>query len=575
MSVPENKEAHFGYTDLKGFEQDRLIDMMTAYLTQESGKYNLEVNSGGICHGLTAVFCKYSAEGKQDDFIKTILAINKKGEIIEALKNGRVDDAVRLNVEANKYIDDSQINKFIRDVLWTFSPESFNKKYSQDDSLGLLTVQTPVKSEHLHEGMSAATTPKPLQQLFKLGLVAKTEDWGPIFDKMKAPNTQWTISYPLHTIAVSVIDNKFHVYDPNSRKIVVCDDGQAMATLLAKSFSFSLNEKDALKQMPLTVNIVAHPDKKIDFQFPDKSKDILDNWLKDEPARVNQIDYVEVTLEYNSLTMAAMQNDKEMIAHLFEHGATDSSLALKIAAEHNRLDSLDILLNDKYRTQLNGIDIRTTYSNACKAALRSGRIEAFERLLEDPEINKYFINGITVTSTCTESERKSAEFNRGIYLEKVACSGNPQCIEKLIKVLKENKVTENEIADTIKNNQKKIFKAAEESKNSQCIQMLKELAGISPKSIPAVIKNPNFLIESLNSFSVFFKKEFDKLLDLISTTRWLKKPEKPDPITPEKLEAQKIFKAEARWISTDAQQKLTPEQSDKETATTSSKMSNS
>lgn len=563
MSEPGHKGIALGYTNLEGLEQRHLIKMMTAYLTQEIGKYDIEVDKGGICHGLSVIFCKYGAEGKQDEFIKTILAINKKGEAIEALKKGYVDDATRLNIEANQSINDNQINKFIRDVLWAYAPDSFDKRYSQVDSLSLVSVETPVNAEDLPEGMIAAKTSKPLKQLYSLGLVAKTEDWGPIFDKVKAPNTQWVISNPLHSVALSVTDNKFHVYDPNNRKIEVCDDGQALASTLAKMFSFGSG--DALKEMPLTVNIVAHPNKAVDFQFPDK-KDILDGWLKGDPKRVDQVVPVKVVYEYNSLTMAAMQNDREMIAQLLEHGATDSSLALKIAAEQNRLGALDILLDEKYRTQLKGLDIQSTYINACKASLLSGHINAFKRLLKDPAIHEFVKEGLT--------DPKRTSFFQCMYLEKALASGNPKCIEMVIKELKKD-VVGIDIADTIKTHQKKLFKAATESKNPQCLEMLKELAGMSEpvqkqapileKSI-AEVKNSNYLIESMISFTEFFKNKLDKLLTSVASG-WQKKDEKFNTVKPEVIESQKNFKAAAVTLRTSTQQK---EQSDTKTFPTES-----
>lgn len=514
MSPPPGTDnTELGYSDIIGMDQYNLNKLIMLYL--ENQKLEIKVNDEGTCNGLAVAFCKYATEGRQTDFIQIIQAIIKKGAALATIKRAETDiklaetatqkaEITQKIAEAKMQFDeptdisDSQINKFIGEVIFTFLPEVFDKRYSQDDSLGLISVSTPFKKTDPSGQVVEVQIPKPMQKIYNLGLIAKTDSWANIFEKMKANGTSWTLASLTHTVAVSVKDNQFHVYDPNERKIIVCKDGKELADHLAKKCFRLRNDIPPLDQMQITINVVAHPDKKIDFQFPNK-KELVEELISQDPEYLGRTKEIDRST-YDQLTLAAIQNDTAMMKILLDLGVDYTDMALKTAAQHNRVDAISLLLEPQYRDHIKGEygDQTETYARACKNAIEEGRIEAFRRLLDDPAVRNYVVESL---------QRKYIQQS---YLELAAKSGNPECINQVISLIKEH--NQNIDIPGLINSSKALKKA----EHPGCIKLLKEQAGITEavedkkpqhqelKSYQPPEKSSSF-IESLTPFTLVLR----------------------------------------------------------------------
>ncbi|MBL7478454.1 hypothetical protein [Legionella bononiensis] len=505
MNTPNDKEIPLGYDDVIGMDQYHLIPMINAYL-QHQGKIQLKADNNGLCNGLSSVYCKYVIEGKQDEFIKIIQAIIKKAGAIALIKKGEIAEGTQQFNESGE-ISDSQINKFIGEAIFALLPEEFDKRYAQDDSVSLLGVSIPVKDA---DGkLTGALISKPMQKVYNLGLIAKTEEWSKIFEQMKANETSWTISSLKHTIAISVIDGQFHVYDPNDRKIMICDNGEELANLLASDSFGPDRNKQPLTQMPLTINVMAHPDKQISYGFPDKAE-LVEGLMEEDPAFLTRMIDVNVS-NFDQLSVAAMQNDVRMIEVLFDLGVTGSDMALARAAKHNRLDAIEVLLRPEYKDRMVGLEfgfVTSTYDKACVNAIEEGRIEALERLLKDEDIGKRF------------DEYIQNPYVQKRYLQLAAKSNNPECIEKVISLIEKNNPgidIPGLITDA------KAIPKAIATGNRSCIELLKEKAGLettvqktAPEANTGIVlrdKSSMTFIESLIPFTQFLKTMFTSALN--------------------------------------------------------------
>lgn len=445
-----------GYSSLVEMRQEYVIPMINFIL--DAGDINLVANKNGICNGLAAVYVKYALDGKRDEFVNLIEAINKEGK------------AASLGQESEPLpegITESKINSFIQEVLNAYLPQEFNKKLCQDDGVQNLKVQVPQATEGQEGEVTTTLQPMKLQKVYNLPLVAKREHWGFIFNKMAVPNTAWTIATPTHTVAVSVTENgAFEYYNPNNKKFELLTHdaknsaGRKLANLLSGD-AFP-TEAGALETMPLTINVMAHPSTTIKFEFPTHEKIIDYLCKKDSDYMHANVDMGE-NAPFDQLTMAAMQNEVEMIKEWFRKGATDARMAFKIAARDNRIEAINCLLEDDFREFLNDDDGDpvVTLMAACKLALQAGRLEAFERLIQDDVILSKIIAGITHAEHGVSYQR--------LLLSGVAASNNPECVTKVLTLLGKH-VSKDTIAKTIQTQD--ILRIAKEAEHPVCLAIL-------------------------------------------------------------------------------------------------------
>lgn len=501
-----------GYTTTKGMNQAYLIPMMNLYLKKTTA---LKANENGICNGLSAVFTKYAIEGRQAEFAEIIQAINKKGEAIALANAGKKREAEALNNAPSK-ISDSQISAFIQDVLIAYLPQEFDKKYCQDDGISFLKVNTSVLTTP--ESLNEVEIAKPMEKVYNIGMVAEPDDWAPIFDEMKANDTAWTIATPEHTVAVSVNNGKFEFYDPNNLKYIICETGADLARELSHK-AFLQDADKPVDLLPLIINVMAHPDKKIDFTFPDK-KELVQDLAKKNPESVNPTVTLGDGVAFDSLSMAATQNDVKMLEALLENGAKESRKALQYAAKDNRVDALNVLLSDRFKDNL-GADRKMASLTACAQALRGGRFEAFERLIADKNVNDVIKEAV--------NDPTNAKVYRELLLKQAAASGSIKSVDQVINFLKANvsNIEEVQKIDGLTGierlaQSKEVLANAKDSGNLACLNHVEKLASIEltqPKITqqtplakkPETAAETSSFIRALQSFGSFVKNLFSSV----------------------------------------------------------------
>ncbi|WP_019217219.1 hypothetical protein [Legionella tunisiensis] len=101
--------------------------MLNLYL--KVNKIELKVNKTGICNSLATIYCKYALENKEEEFLTILRFIEHKGkEILYAQEHG-----VPLpGTDEFSNLDESIINKFIGEVLFTYRPKEVDKTLNRD-----------------------------------------------------------------------------------------------------------------------------------------------------------------------------------------------------------------------------------------------------------------------------------------------------------------------------------------------------------------------------------------------------------------------------------------------------------
>ncbi|CZH31222.1 TPA: hypothetical protein I8Y89_001414 [Legionella pneumophila] len=477
---------------IESIRQSEVIPLLQKYLL--ANNHALEVNKDGICNGLAAAYCKYAAQGQEELFIEMLRKIQVLGQQTE-------------NTMPQEKIDESLVCKFIAEVLFTFLPQKFNKTLCQDDAGKLLKVDSKDPKE---------TEAKPLKHEYNIGLVAKPEAWGQIFNRIKAEGSVMTVATPTHAIAISVKNGKFHVYDPNHNKIDVFEDTMeegadppkvkvSAGTKLAKALArevFPENKDKSADLLALTINVFSHPEQPLNHQFPDLPL-ILKNISKKDTETDKAIDQ-SVNFNgkpFNSLAMAAMQNDEKALRILIEKGAQHPEIALQIAARDNRLKAIDVLLDPSHRHLYK--DPEKVMVEACKLALEVGRFEALDKLLQNKEVKDAF----------TEFMKNSE--NQNYCLKKVASSGSPQCIEQFINFYE--KLQDANVSQLIISN--KAIELAQKSGNKSSVELLERRAGlcVTASKDETLIDFPQSEAET-NKFIGALKSFFQFIRDVIVNT---------------------------------------------------------
>ncbi|MCW8450542.1 hypothetical protein [Legionella quinlivanii] len=463
-------QTQLGYTSNKEMSQDFLIPMINRIL--EKGGVKLTANDDGICNGLAAVYIKYALQGKSSEFAAMLNAINQRGQ--QAIMEG-INESPLPSTSSDSEISDSDINRFIQEVVFCFLPDEFNKQLSQVDAVHLVTVPVEKHIENPDGNVTQVSEPQKLQSVYKLGLVAEKGAWKQIFNKMRAPDTAWHVGSLDHAVAVHVNkEGNFEVYDPNYRKIAVFKDGhpkpESTAAGQLENFLFRRFAMETNK-MALTIDVVAHPQAAIDFNFPDKASFIIDNLSRRYPDVKNDALKNSKGAPYNQLAMAARINDTEMLKLWLEKGSSSSHVALLAAVQDNRLDSLEVLLENQYRHCLNDPENSplSAYYDAVKVALKKGRTESLGKLLNDHDIRLSI-------SQLLQNNAQGTEFQLEL-LSNAAKSRNPYCIRILTDFLKDN-VPDLDFAQLI--NSGNVLEIAREAGNPQCVQILKNLVAEKP-----------------------------------------------------------------------------------------------
>lgn len=476
-----------------GLEQSKVVPMLRKYL--EYNDINLEPSAQGICNGLAAVYVKYALSGKEEEFLSKLHQIHEKGQAIERITSMDFHQDRKEPLPTPE--QDSRLNQFIAEVMFAFLPQKFDKQYSQDDSVRLLKIIVQDPDNPLLQ------TGKPMTQEFNLGLAASTRDWGQILNRLKVDGTAITVNSPTHSIAIAVENGQFRVYDPSHHTIDVCETGNDLAKLLSREV-FPDQGKTA-KELALSINVYCHPEHQANHPFPSKEWIVQHLSTDRETDKINRCATINA-IQFDSLAMAAMQNDVDLIRLLVKNGANHPEVALQVAARDNRISVLSLLLEDEFKQLINNKE--KTFSEACSVALESGRVASFAALMEDPEVKRHFIECIKDPEHRIEIFKKTAASE---------CSGS---LQQLVECLEMN-CSEIDIPSLIKESH--AIQLANNTGDKKSMELLAKKCGIelpvsaskTSRDFPTTVPETHSLIRKMLSFTHFIKELYKAIKNLL------------------------------------------------------------
>lgn len=450
--------------------QSIVVPMLQKYLT--FNKINIAVDTGGICAGLAAVYCKYAIEDKEQEFLDMLELICEKGAAIE-----------NNTFSTEKNEDTDKLNGFIFQTLAAFLPQNFDPTLSQDDNGKNVKIE-------VEDPITKVKETKPLALKYNIALAVSRGSWENIFKRFKdIDSCPMTISSPIHSIAVCKKNGEFRVYDPSHNQLDICSNEKELVNLLSQIFS---QEGKAASILPLAVNVYSHPIKEINATFISKGQ-IIKN-LVSHANDLNQSVKID-GYNFDSLAMATLQNDIELINLLLDNGASNTDVALQLAARDNRMDALELLLTPENRKYLKNPE--ETKLNACRLVCHFGRYQAFQSLINDKETNTHFLKAL-----------EDINYQKEI-LALVVKSSSSLCLEALINYYESN-INGLNLPVLIDS---KIIELAQKKGNQKCLNLLNDKSGqmipnlsenkIDVISQPETVEETNSFIAGLRLFTEF------------------------------------------------------------------------
>ena len=162
--------------------QSKIINAVN-YCLHQLPHIDFELNTKGVCAGLSSLYVKYILEDKTPQFFQMLK---------------------RLSQLPNNYkLGTFQIlDNFIIQIETAFRPGAYNSyKIQQGEIEKILNINN-----------------KPIKNEFSLGLITDETQWEKILDQISKPNRAYFISSHNHAIALSFKKGKYTLYDPNYKK---------------------------------------------------------------------------------------------------------------------------------------------------------------------------------------------------------------------------------------------------------------------------------------------------------------------------------------------------------------------
>lgn len=258
--------------------QVRLIRNLNLFLSNTVyGSTGFSLDRRGVCAGLVAQYLKHKARGTEYEFLDMLTAIS--------------------NLTPDKYAADAdKVAKFCQEVGFSFSPEQFSKlrNIGQGD-LDLIL-----------RGQGAKIEPR-----FQLGIRWSTDKLNDLWDKIIKEDHMVFLGSTVHAIGAYKKNNKYYLYDPNSKK------GEKVYYSL-EEFNRAVKKRLAFNGESADLFVKIFQDKNVNPEpaepFLPKSYFIDSISLKDDPNYIN------------SLNQAVIVNDVEMVEELLRRGADPFAL---------------------------------------------------------------------------------------------------------------------------------------------------------------------------------------------------------------------------------------------------------
>ena len=410
--------------------QNTIIRRLNSYAQY----HNLPIrfNERGMCNGFCNVYAKYLIQGKQKDFYRTLRYISE--------------------TPTSELTHECQL--FALQILLTSSPEDFNKKLSQGNAYQALSIDK-----------------QPLKKAFSLGMVTNDQNWEKIIQDLEIAEAEvLLVKGKNHIVAVSMLNGKYEIYDPNDFfKYSIVDNAQQ---LLAKLRPLIFMIDGALG---LNVQLLQHPNSTRQLKF--NEKDIIRAFITPENVNEKSTGDGFTTLDITLLKSDPI--DVDLINMLLDHGAKNSrdigiiisgliftNVSLPVL---NRVIELAEVSLIKSKDNNETAAFNTLRLHMClhiRGALERGREEIFNLLYDHPTYNaclvaeqfpcKKFIFSALLggreallrkmikeyKEKTTDTDKSIAKFMNNLemdLIEKSIAGGSPTCLTLILDELqKEN-----------------------------------------------------------------------------------------------------------------------------------------
>lgn len=365
--------------------QTRIVNNLNDYF--QWNNLALEMNRGGICHGLATVYAKYVVEGREKEF----------EQILEYISGHKPQG-----------LEPQKINLLISQVLESFLPEHFNKQLSQMRSIEALTIDN-----------------QALQSSFSFALCANDESWNSILADINLNvDDAMLVSSINHTVTVArALSNEgeaegYVIYDPNYPEGFRAFENEAALVNELHHNVFCYDDGP----LGMSIHVIQHPNAEKRL-FPSASDLYQAHLIENNVTEKATITQNGQKLEGETLYIAAESMSQQDIETLLAIGKNqfnqDNFLTAALAGvRENNMSGIEALLPH--------IGSKEDQHVLLSYTIGRGRKEIWDKLMKNESYKKLFEN-------LTMDKEKAPYL---IYL--AAKGGHPELLQKSLDACKDN-----------------------------------------------------------------------------------------------------------------------------------------
>lgn len=360
--------------------QGKIINNINAYL--EAHRLPIKLNRGGICRGLSILHAKYVLEGREAEFERLLELLAGNAKILR----GQGDES------------DKEIFNFLTELFAVHNPREDNRHH--------VTYAESYEQFFIED--------KPIQSLYKLGLVATPKAWADIFTQLDLQDDEvMLVGSTRHAISIIKRGDEYKIYDPNNSELYKTFKENELEGLMGYLRDTTFRYQDA-ERLGLSINIISHHEKDLKLRgFPQQSKLCEAHFSKENDA----VAYKKDGYEETSLIFAARVGDLESIKWLLNQNPDKKVImeAAILTIQYGNPKALSPILKALKQRGFTPADKVELLRNA----VSFGGIEMLETLLQNPSLQETY-QGLL--------QRMPEE-----YLSLSLKGGNPKVIQRVLE----------------------------------------------------------------------------------------------------------------------------------------------
>lgn len=258
--------------------QIKIITAVNRCLRQMK-RIEFQLDSNGVCNGLSGLFIKYTLENKTHTFFQLL---DKLSELPPEYKTGK----------------DSVLDNFITQIETAYNTHEYQQNLLQSDIDKVLYANG-----------------KPFENEYNIGLITNQMHWEKILMDISKPNRAYFVGSTKHAIGFVFKNNKYTLYDPNYKVHKKrFDNPKDLLSEIKECFDF----KD--KEFGMSIRVFAPKGEHL-FEYPEKST-------------IHSLVFKRLSKDDNSYVLACDAKDTETLDYLRQHKAINwNNLGSKLIDE--------------------------------------------------------------------------------------------------------------------------------------------------------------------------------------------------------------------------------------------------